>query len=69
MVSGRPRGGLSGNAGLSRAFAAGSALAFGTIAVTGIFVAKIPDSVLSRASAHPRKPLAVPRELADQAVS
>lgn len=39
-----PPTGRSGNKVLNRAYAAGAALAVGTVAITGIFVAKIANS-------------------------
>lgn len=44
MLSYPPPGGRSASRLLNRAFAAGAALAVGTVAITGIFVAKIANS-------------------------
>lgn len=44
MVSYPPPAGRSGNKVLNRALAAGAALVVGTVAMTGIFVAKIANS-------------------------
>jgi hypothetical protein len=44
VVSYPPPGGRNSNSVLNRAFAAGAALVVGTVALTGIFVAKIANS-------------------------